>query len=105
LLESKIPALQSQFDLQYFQSAGTPQLVDYIDSVAQKRQYESAFSCASYINSGVASWKSEAISFIAWRDEVYNYAIAQEALMQSGARTVPTFAEFETELPLIVWPS
>jgi hypothetical protein len=104
-LIAQIPLLQKQFDLLYFQSVGTPQLVSYIDSVAQKRQYENAVSCASYANSGVASWKAEASAFIAWRDSVYNYAIAQEALMQSGTRTVPTFAEFQTELPLIVWPS
>ena len=102
-LEAQIPFLQAQFDLSYFLTNGTPQLAAFVDAVAQQKQYSDAVSCASYINSSVANWKGEATTFIAWRDSVYNYVIAQEELMQSGARTIPTFAEFQSELPVIAW--
>ena len=104
-LEAQITTLQNQFDLSYFVTNGTPQLADFVDSVAQQKQYADAVSCASYVNSSVQSWKNEATAFIAWRDSVYNYVIAQETLMQSGSRSIPTFAEFQTELPVIAWPA
>ena len=104
-IEAMAPIYQNQFDLACFVSDGTPALAKYIDSVAQQRQYTDAVSCASYVTSTNAAWAAQAVAFIAWRDTVYDYVITQEALMASGARPVPTFAEFETELPVIVWPS
>lgn len=103
-LLAQIPALQAQFDLVYFNADGTPQLTAYIDSVAQQQRYDNAVACASYVNSTVALWASQAHAFISWRDAVYSYVDAQYQLMESGSRSVPTFAEFQTELPVIVWP-
>jgi hypothetical protein len=102
-LIAQIPALQNQFDLQYFVANGTPALAALIDSVAQQKKYANAVSCASYASSTIPAWQAQAIAFIAWRDSVFTYVIAQESLMQSGSRTIPTFEEFQTELPLIVW--
>ena len=103
-LEAQIPQLQAQFDLSYFTTIGTPQLAAYIDSIAHQKQYDNAVSLATYINSTAPSWIAEAKNFLLWRDAVYNYAIAQIALMPSGQRRVTTFTEFQSELPLIVWP-
>lgn len=83
----------------------TIQLQEYIDSVAQQKQYDNAISCISYINSTVQLWKDQAAAFIAWRDSVYNYVIAQEALMLSGSIPVPTFTQLQSELPVITWPT
>ena len=99
------PALELLFNFYTFIDDGTPLLVNYIDSVAQQKQYFNAVSCATYATSTNTTWQSEAVAFISWRDAVYTYVIAQEALMQSGARTIPTFAEFQSELPVIAWPS
>lgn len=104
-LEAQIPSLQAQFDLWYFVTVGQPQLMPYLDTVAQRRQYDSAISCASYINSTIPAWKAQAEAFVSWRDSVFTYTIAQVQLMQSGQRSVPSFEEFKTELPEIVWPS
>ena len=104
-LLAMIPSLQNQFDLTYFVTNGTPLIAAYCDSVAQEKQYDSAVSCASYVSSTIVSWREQALAFVAWRDSVYSYAIAQEQLMQSGKRSIPTFEEFKTELPDIVWPS
>ena len=99
------PTLEALFNFYAFVDGGTPLLAAYVDSVARQQQYNDAVSCASYINSTNAIWKAQAETFIAWRDAVYTYVIAQETLMQTGARTIPTFAEFQTELPVIAWPA
>jgi hypothetical protein len=99
------PALEASFNYYSFQDTGMPLLDSYIDSVAQQKNYANAVACSSYLNSTVAAWSAQATTFIAWRDAVYNYAIAQFALMEAGTRTVPTFAEFQTELPVITWPA
>jgi hypothetical protein len=104
-LVAQIPALQSDFNLTCFNLQGTPQLTVYIDSVAQSRRYDNAAVCASYVSSTVPSWALEARTFIGWRDALYIYVAAQYQLMEAGTRTVPTFAEFQTELPVITWPS
>ena len=98
------PALELLFNLYTFIDDGTPLLAIFLDSVAQQQQYNDAVSCVSYVNSTNPAWKAQADAFIAWRDSVYTYVIAQEALMQTGSRTIPTFAEFQSELPLMVWP-
>ncbi len=103
-LQAMIPSMQNQFDLWYFVNTGQPQLMPYLDTVAKQRQYDSAISCASYSTSSVAQWKSEAEAFISWRDAVFTYTIEQVQLMQSGERSVPSFDDFKTELPEIVWP-
>lgn len=104
-LESLIPDYQYEFDLDYFINYGIPMLEQYIDSVAQQRQYGNAVSCASYANSTVLKWNNESNVFIAWRDAVYTYALAQQELMQNRLRTIPLFEEFQTELPVINWPT
>lgn len=103
-LLAQIPILQKQFDINYFKNITEAQLSVYIDQVSNQRLYDNAVSCASYINSSITQWVNEATTFIAWRDNVFTYMIAQIALMQSDDRSVPTFDEFITELPSIIWP-
>jgi hypothetical protein len=104
ILAMDTPQLEQQYLFNQTYASFVPQLAKYIDTVAQGKQYDDGVSCASYFNSTVTQWKNEATTFIAWRDAVYNYAIAQYALMESGQRTVPTFPEFQSELPVITWP-
>jgi hypothetical protein len=104
-LEAMIPDLQSQFDLLFFVNVGQPQLMPLLDIVAQERKYNSAISCASYVSSTIPEWKAEADAFVSWRDSVFTYTISQVQLMKSGQRSVPTFEEFKTELPAMVWPN
>jgi hypothetical protein len=99
------PTLELQYNVMQFSLSGGLLLTSFMDSVALQRQYSSAVSCASYINSGTTQWKNEATAFIAWRDSVFTYIFEQEALMLAGTRTIPTFADFQTELPVITWPS
>jgi hypothetical protein len=77
----------------------------HIDTTAGQRDYGSAVSAASYATSKNAKWKSEAETFVDWRDSVWTYVYEQLALVQAGQRTQPTVAEFIAELPAIVWPA
>lgn len=98
------PTLEELFNFYAFVDAGTPLLAAYVDGVARQQQYNDAVSCASYVNSTNATWKAQAETFIAWRDSVYTYVITQETLMQNGSRSIPSFEDFKTELPVITWP-
>jgi len=97
-----VPALA--IDLPNFEVQGTYLLAKHLDNVANERRYDSAISCASYATSTNAQWKAEAVAFIDWRDSVFLYVLNQIGLMASSERTVPTFEEFQLELPVIVWP-
>lgn len=76
----------------------------HIDSTAQQRSYDSGITCASYIGSTKTAWAAEAAALTAWRDDVWTYAYAEWAKVESGQRPQPTIDEFLTELPAIDWP-
>lgn len=98
------PNTQILFDYYKFIDQGKTLLNNYVDSVAQQKQYYNGVSCASYENSTVPAWQAEASRFIEWRDSVYIYVASQQELMKNGTRTIPTFEDFKNELPLITWP-
>lgn len=75
----------------------------HLDATARTRGYDSALSLASYVASANAGWAAEAQAFVAWRDAVWTYALAELSEVQSGQRSVPTVASFVEELPAIIW--
>ena len=104
ILAMDTPDLEIQFQFLTLSAVNIPLLAQFVDSVARQKQYNDAVSCASYFNSTNIQWKNEATTFIAWRDAVYTYVIAQYALMQSGQRAIPSWTAFQSELPVITWP-
>lgn len=79
-------------------------LETHVDAVASEKRYGGAVAIATYSNSTIPQWKAEAETFIAWRDRVYVYAIAELAKVTNGEREQPTVAEFIAELEVIEWP-
>lgn len=79
-------------------------LNNHINSVARERDYDNAMSIATYVNSTNTDWKAEADAFVAWRDDVWSYAIEQLDLFKSGSRDLVTPDEFINDLPAISWP-
>jgi len=77
----------------------------HLDAKAQERQYDNAFTLASYVTSTNAAWAAEAQSFVAWRDQVWAYALGELDKVQAGERGVPTVEAFIAELPRFAWPS
>jgi hypothetical protein len=80
-----------------------PYIDDLLNTTAQSKQYGSAVACASYVSSTNPQWKAEAEAFVSWRDQVFAYAINIQTEVQGGA-PIPTFDEFVSGLPQIVWP-
>lgn len=77
---------------------------DYIDSIAQKKGYDSGISCASYDSSTVASFAADAKAFIAWRDSVW--VTCQQIENTDLAATppiIPTAAVVIAALPVAPW--
>lgn len=77
---------------------------EVVDSKAQERRYDNGNSLASYVNSTIAEWATEAAAFVAWRDQVWAYAYAALAEVEAGVRPAPTVAEILSELPVMAWP-
>jgi hypothetical protein len=76
-----------------------------IDAVAQAKTYSNGVSCASYADSGNASWKAEAMCFIAWRDSVWNYLYNLLATISGNSDPIPSVDEIIAGMPVIVWPA
>lgn len=74
-----------------------------IDAKAQEKQYDSGATLASYVNSTIPQWSAEATAFVAWRDTVWAYALAELDKVQSGEREQPTVEAFLAELPELEW--
>ena len=92
-------------------AASAPRVEDFqraieahVDAKAREKGYSSAVSCASYAISTNPTYGAEALAFIAWRDAVWVYALAELAKVQGGQRTAPTVADLISELPAMVWP-
>lgn len=75
-----------------------------IDAKAQEKQYDSGATLASYVNSTIPQWSTEATAFVAWRDQVWAYALAELDKVQSGEREQPSVEAFLAELPVLEWP-
>ncbi len=74
-----------------------------INKTARSKSYGDALACASYANSTVPQWATEAQAFIAWRDAVWVYCLTEFEKAKQGARDIVSAEEFLTELPLISW--
>jgi len=70
-----------------------------IDNKASERQYDSGATLASYVNSTNEQWAAEALAFVAWRDQVWVYALAELNKVRSGEREQPSVEDFLNELP------
>jgi hypothetical protein len=75
-----------------------------IDAKASERQYDSGATLASYVNSTIEQWSAEAQAFVAWRDAVWLYALAELDKVQKGERDQPSVDDFLAELPAFEWP-
>ncbi|MFC6489672.1 hypothetical protein [Nitratireductor sp. GCM10026969] len=77
----------------------------HLDAKAQERQYDDAFTLATYITSTNAAWAEEAQAFVAWRDQVWGYALGELDKVTAGERAAPAVEGFIAELPALEWPS
>lgn len=76
----------------------------HIDETARSRGYADAVALASYVNSTIPSWKSEANTFVMWRDEVWLAAYGVLGQVRAGKSQPPTIPGLIAELPGVTWP-
>lgn len=70
-----------------------------VEAQARALGYNSAAHCASYVNSTVPAWATEATAFVAWRDAVWQAVFALE--VDPGAAMLGTEALLAA---LPAWP-
>lgn len=76
----------------------------YIDSIAQKKGYDSGISCATYVTSTVATFAADAAAFIKWRDSVWGTCQQLEATdLAATPPIIPTAAAVIAALPAAPW--
>ncbi len=76
----------------------------HIDETARDKGYADAVALASYVNSTIPSWKSEANTFVMWRDEVWLAAYSLLGQVRAGKIQPPTIPGLIAELPGVTWP-
>ncbi|MFK3663929.1 hypothetical protein ACI2JN_01545 [Ochrobactrum teleogrylli] len=75
-----------------------------IDAKASERQYDSGATLASYVSSTIPRWAAEAQAFLAWRDQVWAYALTELAKVRAGERGQPSVEDFLAGVPAFGWP-
>ena len=76
----------------------------YIDSIAQKKGYDSGVTCASYAASTNTTFAADAKAFIAWRDSVWTTCQQIENTdLAATPPIVPTSAQVIAALPAAPW--
>lgn len=76
-----------------------------VDATARSRGYADGVTLASYKDSTVAAWASEATAFIAWRDLVWLSAYVLLGEANRGELENPTIDSILAKLPAITWPT
>ncbi|MBJ6134994.1 hypothetical protein JAU75_19310 [Ochrobactrum sp. Q0168] len=88
---------ESSNGLQIYKAA----VQNHIDSVAQGLGYENSANLASYVNSTISEWASQAIGFVKWRDQVWTFVFSAFADMNDGKRVMEPVDQFILALPSI----
>lgn len=76
----------------------------HLDATARERQYDGIQAAISYVGDPNPIYAAQATALRDWRSAVWTYALAQLALVATGARPQPTVAELLAELPPFAWP-
>lgn len=101
LRQAEFDASKSARDVAEFTSL----LIAYLDTKASERQYSSAISCVSYLNSSNSKWQQEAQTFLLWRDLILVAAYTYQTNVENdGILNHPSFDEFLLTAPALIWP-
>lgn len=76
---------------------------ELLDSVAQSRGYDNGFTCASYYNSSVNTFRNEAHAYVEWRDKVWQTCYVLLDSYLAGDISRPTVEDVMSKLPVISW--
>lgn len=76
---------------------------ELLDSTAQSRGYDNGFTCASYYNSSISTFRDEAHAYVEWRDKVWQTCYALLDSYLAGDIPRPTVEDVMSKLPVISW--
>ena len=76
---------------------------ELLDSTVQSRGYDNGFTCASYYNSSVSTFRDEAHAYVEWRDKVWQTCYALLDSYLAGDTPRPTVEDVMSKLPVISW--
>ena len=75
-----------------------------VEATARGRGYNGAAHLASYAASTVPAWAAEAAAFVAWRDAVWVWSLAEMSKVRAGEVAAPSIDDLVAALPVIQWP-
>lgn len=75
----------------------------HIEQKAIDKGYKDSTRLATYTNSAIEQWKSEADQFIIWRDSCWQYAYNIQQQVLNDEIEAPTLEEFEANIPTLTW--
>lgn len=92
---------EEQANIEEMQKFFMDKIQEYMDEKAKTYGFDNVFNAASYQNSKVDKFKSDAQTVLDWRDQTWAtaYAIMENVLV--GNRKIPTLEELMEELPKI----
>lgn len=79
-------------------------MMAYLDTFAQTRDYRDADRCVSYVGSAFLQANADATYVKSARDDVLDAAFAVMDPVATGANPVPTMEAFMAALPPLAWP-
>lgn len=86
-----------------FQRALEDAVQKHLDDAAKLLGYDGILSVCTYATSSVSKFRTEALSYISWRDNVWSYCNTALASVHAGTRLPPIDAtSFILELPIRV---
>lgn len=74
-----------------------------LDNFAKEKNYDNILSACSYANSTNPIFKSEGELAISLRDSTWSALYTVLAEVEAGTRTVTTFSDIESDLPVLSW--
>jgi hypothetical protein len=75
-----------------------------LDAFVATRNYDDMRSCATYLNSSIATFAAEAATAVGLRDTTYTNLYTYLAEVQAGTKPVPqNLAEIKANLPVLAW--
>jgi hypothetical protein len=80
-------------------------IINFIHGKANERNYHDTLDCISYAQSTNSTWQSQALAFIAWRDQVRASFESTIGQVQAGTIPLPSFASLIAGLPKLTWPT
>ena len=95
--------LDLMLDADATQKRYTQAVQDWMDSIVQKRNYDSIGTACTYKDSTDPTFKAEGTACVAWRDKVWRYCYDVMNAVKRGERALPQLDELLAEVPVLEW--